>query len=179
MNNQFEKYFIDKKDQFDIKEPSLGHFNRFEQKLKNSKHVKIRKIKQWSMLTAAASILLLIGLSIGFNLSNNAIELADVSPKMEETQNYFTSVIVQELEKVNAQKTTYNQQVISDALKQLNILEEDYIKLTYELRESHEDQRIVYAMINNFQQRIQLLETLLNQLDNINQIKSESYENNV
>lgn len=179
MKDQLEKYFTNNRHGFDLDEPSFGHLNRFEQKLKNARKSKVRNIQKWSFLSAAASILLLIGFGIGFNFSENNLELSDVSPKMEETQNYFAAVIVQELEKVTAQKTSYNQHVISDALEQLKILEDNYTKLTYELYESHKDQRIIFAMISNFQQRIQLLETLLYQLENINQLKLENYENHL
>jgi hypothetical protein len=179
MNDQLEKYFENNKNSFDIEEPSFDHLNRFEYKLRNVKKTKVRNIQKWPFLAVAASIVLFIGIGIGSNFSSNNLELADVSPKMEETQNYFSAVIIQELEKVTAQKTTYNQHVINDALEQLKILENNYTKLTFELYESHEDQRIIFAMISNFQQRIQLLETLLNQLDKINQLKSKNYENHV
>lgn len=179
MNDKLETYFKNHQNKFDIEEPSINHFKRFEKKLMNVKQPKIFTLKKWSIISIAASIVLFIGIGIGSSFPKNNLELADVSPKMEETQNYFAAVIVQELEKVSAQKTTFNQHVISDALDQLKILENKYQELTIELYESHQDQRIIFAMISNFQQRILILETLLNQLETINQLKSESYEKHV
>jgi hypothetical protein len=179
MNNKLEKYFKDNQQYFDIQEPEVDHFKRFENKLKKINKRKSITFQKWYVIAAAASIILFIGIGIGFNFSNQQLELAHVSPKMEETQMYFASVINIELEKVKSQKNSYNEQVITDALVQLKILEDNYNKLTYELYESSEDRRIIYAMISNFQQRIQLLETLLNQIDTINQLKSKNYETHV
>lgn len=179
MNDKLSYYFRNHKDEFDIEEPTIGHFNRFEEKLKRGNQSNSFPFRKILILAAAASVVLFIGIGIGFNFSEKNRELAEVSPEMRETQTYFSSVINQELEKVKAQKTTYNEKVISDAMAQLQLLEENYTKLTYELYKSNEDQRIIYAMITNFQQRIQLLETLLNQLDTINQLKEKNYETHV
>ncbi len=61
----------------------------------------------------------------------------------------------------------------------MNKLEENYILLTVELEKSNEDKRIIYAMISNYQQRIEVLQTLLQQLDEIKQIKAISDEETI
>ncbi|AOW19213.1 hypothetical protein [Urechidicola croceus] len=171
MNDNFDKLF-DK--DFDIVEPTIGHFERFQKRVENQPEK--YNPNSWKWLIMVASIALIFGIWFGQNQSNNKLELADISPKMEETQDYFTSAIRVEIEKINAQKTPENSLLIEDAFQRLNKLEKQYSKLTFELKESEEDQRVIYAMISNFQQRIEVLKNLVNQLENIKQLKTTNYE---
>jgi septal ring factor EnvC (AmiA/AmiB activator) len=105
------------------------------------------------------------------------IELADVSPKMEETQNFYVATIQNEIAEINTKRTASNQKIIDDAFKQLEILEADYRKLTFELKESNADKRVIYAMITNFQNRLYVLQNLMEQLEEFE--KMAPYENKV
>jgi len=153
---------------FDLAEPSIGHFERFENRISNP--VK-KKTSHWKLLSIAASVILLFGIWFGQNLQNDRLELADLSPKMEETQNYFTSLIRTEIESINLQRNGDNEQLIDDSFLRLETLENQYVKLTIELKESNEDRRVIFAMISNYQQRIEILQNLLEQIDTIKTIK--------
>ena len=169
-----EKTCNNLKNQFDIEEPSLGHFDRFEARLKGKKKKKFK----YKYFAIAASFVLLVGIAFtAFQSSSKGVELADISPKMEETQDYFAAVIHEELEKVNKEKTPENAKIIDDALVQLDLLETNYKKLTFELKETNNSKEIIFAMINNYQQRITVLQNLLNNLDNYKQLKNKEYEN--
>lgn len=48
---------------------------------------------------------------------------------MEETQDFFSAAIANELFEINERRTPENKKLIDDALNQLNILETDYTKL--------------------------------------------------
>ena len=173
MKDKLEQRFIELEGQFDTEEPKLGHFNRFEAKLAQ-KHTKQPKWNPRSLtwIAIAASVALLFGVWFGGYSSKQGLELADVSPQMEETQSFFVSTIRQEIENINLKRTDDNQQIIDDAFLQLNKLEENYKDLTVELDNSNKDKRIIYAMINNFQQRIEVLQSLLQQLDELEQLKT-------
>ena len=173
MKDKLEQRFIELEGQFDTEEPTLGHFNRFEARLaqKDTKQPKWNP-RSWAWMAIAASIALLFGVWFGGYSSKQGLELADVSPQMEETQSFFVSTIRQEIENINLKRNDDNQQIIDDAFLQLNKLEENYKNLTVELDNSNKDKRIIYAMINNFQQRIEILQTLLQQLDELKQLKT-------
>ncbi len=171
MKDNFDNLF---ERNFDISEPSIGHFDRFEKRLSSPKK---RQRNNWKWISIAASIIIIFSVWIGQNEQSEGLELADISPKMEETQDYFTSLIRVEIEKINTQKTPENQQLIEDAFQRLDNLELQYSKLTLDLKESAEDQRVIFAMITNYQQRIEVLQNLLEQLDNIKQLKTDNYEN--
>ncbi len=176
MKDNLEQRFNELKDQFDFEEPSIGHFNRFEARLAetgNKGKALQWNPKTWKWLAMAASFALLITLFIGVPKTESGMQLAEISPEMEETQSFFVTTIQNELESIDAQRTEENKDIIDSALAHLKILEEEYNQLTIELENSDQDKRVIFAMINNFQQRIEVLQTLLQQLDEINTLKSE------
>ena len=169
MKNKMEDFFKDNKEGFDFLEPNVGHFERFQSKLdKRDLGTKKKGGTPWYVLAVAASILLVFGYWMG-NYNQNSIdkgiELADISPKMEETQNFYLTTIKKEVSLVKAKQTEANQKIIDDAFTQLNLLETNYRKLTLELKESNADKRVIYAMITNFQSRLQVLQNLMDQLE--------------
>ncbi len=175
MKDNLENRFKELENQFDIEEPRIGHFDRFEAKLaqKEDKSTIKWNPRTWKWLAVAASVLLLVGFWFGNYTANTSMQLAEISPEMEETQSFFMASIQKEIEKINVQRNETNAQIIDDAFAQLKILESKYDELTVELLDTSEDKRIIYAMIANFQQRIEVLEHLLEQLDEIKIINSE------
>ena len=77
---------------------------------------------------------------------------------------------------IEFEKTDDNKKIIDDSFLRLSQLEEQYSKLMIELKQSHEDKRVIFAMISNYQQRIEILQNLMNQLENIKQLKTTNYE---
>ncbi|UMB54879.1 hypothetical protein MKD41_05250 [Lutibacter sp. A64] len=180
MKDNLDDIFKNLKGQFDIEAPKPGHFNRFKDKLKQPKNKpKKNNIKLYSVITIAASILLLFGVWLGASFSNKGMELAKVSTEMKETQSYFVTTIKKELSLIEKERNNTTDQLITDALKQIKKLENEYNKLTLELKLSTTDKRIIYAMISNFQQRIEILQSVLIQINEIKQLKSEENENYV
>ena len=175
MKDNLDNIFKKLKNQFDIDEPIIGHFNRFEAKLNQSKQSN-KKFKLFSYVAVAASIVLLFGVWLGASFSNTGMELASISSEMEETQSYFLATIENELSTIEGERNSNTEQLINDALEQLEILEIQYNTLTLELKESTEDKRIIYAMISNFQQRIDILQNLLQQIETVKQLKTQNNE---
>ena len=174
MKNNIEDFFKEKRQEFDTAEPNVGHFERFQARLDIAeKTPKKRGGTPWYVLAVAASVLLIFGYWMGNynqNSVNQGIELADVSPKMEETQNFYLATIQKEVNEIKLKKTTSNQKIIDDAFVQLELLETNYRKLTLELKESNADKRVIYAMITNFQSRLQVLQNLMDQLEEFEEL---------
>ncbi|RPD98786.1 hypothetical protein EGM88_06240 [Aureibaculum marinum] len=180
-NEKLEQRVFKLKDQFDIEEPEIGHFNRFESKLKGrvaSDHKTNVNIWKWIAIAASIALIFSVGFH-NFDKTSNGLELADVSPKMEETQSFFVSTIKQELKQIDLKRNEDNKQIIDDTFTQLEKLEKNYNKLTLELKRSNKDRRIVYAMIANFQQRIEVLQFLIQQLNELEQLKNIKNENTI
>lgn len=159
---------------FNIKEPHKGHLARFEKRL-HAKQVKSKPKSSWKWMSIAASIVLLLGFWLGSNHQKNQIELADVSQEMKETQTYFVSAIQQEIKTLEKNRTLETEAIVEAALDKLEELEDSYQHLVKELTKSGQQKMIIGAMIENYQQR---LEILRNVLQHIEQIKNPNTFNN-
>lgn len=163
---------------FDTAAPSVNHKANFLKKLQEQTLSEVpeqkRKPVQWMRpLFIAASMILLAGLLFGqFTYGSNVKELADVSPEMEQTQDFFTKTIERELFDIRENMNPENQAMVEDAIKQLEILETNYDTLKKDLSESGEDKRVIYAMIDNFQNRIDLLQDVVEQMDAIKKLNT-------
>ena len=176
LDTLFEQF----KNDFDLEEPRENHQRRFLDKLNHREKRIHRKAKPnflKPLLGLAASMILLIALTIGNQNSNDARDLASVSPQMAETQDFFTSTIEFGLKKITEESSPETQTLIHDALKQMEILENDYESLKKDLSESDDDNRVIYAMISNFQKRIDLLKNTLEQINTVKQLKNITNEN--
>lgn len=158
---------------FDIEEPPMGHHQRFMDKL-NGIEKKKRKFPYRTVLSLAASIVILLGLWMNFNTATPEKPLAKLSPENRETQEYFSSVIRKELAALKQESSPETKPILDDAFRQLGQLDHDYNKLMKELSEKGENRQIIHAMITNLQTRISFLEKVETQIDNIKQFKSKS-----
>lgn len=172
-------------DQFDIETPKNGHEHRFLQKLNaqnNDTVVSLNKTKSkmiswWKPLSIAASLVFLITMGIKFSTSIQQQNIAEVPEEIEKAQFYFTSLINNEIEKINAEATPDTKKIIEDAMKQIKKLEENYTHLQKDLLENGNSKQILHAMITNFQTRINLLEEVLKQIENVKKLKNLEHEN--
>ena len=170
---------------FDIAEPSEDHEARFRNKLRQQPKGKIKRsgvISIWAPIlsvAAAFAVAFLLFQGVFSNPFQQQQELANVSPEMKVTQDFYSSVIKAELETLKEKRTPETETVINDALNQLEILEQDYEKLKKDLGKSGQDKRVIYAMITNFQKRIDLLKIVLEKVNTINSLNTTSHENKV
>ena len=180
-HDKIDDLFDRLKGQFDFIEPDIGHETRFLEKLE-TKSIPLNSSRKpfWKpFIGIAASFALILSLGIFSHESQAANDLASVSPEMQKTQDFFTLSINEELKKLNAEKSPETDALIKDALKQLAGLESEYEKLKTDLLESGKDQRVVYAMIANFQSRIDILNTVLEQIESLKELKNNSHENSI
>lgn len=167
---------------FDLEEPKDDHKKRFMAKLNEQNKTSSVGKKEWTiwkpLIGIAASVVLIIALVIGNNQDASATGLASVSPEMAVTQDFFTSTISTELKKLENASNPETKVLIQDALNQMNRLENEYESLKTDLSESGNDQRVIYAMISNFQNRIEILQNTLKQIEIVEQLKNSKNENN-
>ncbi|MDP5082173.1 MAG: hypothetical protein NWP87_05900 [Winogradskyella sp.] len=173
--------FENLKGKFDVNEPQSNHEFRFLEKLEANQVVVGTSQKSYTFrwkpfIAIAASIVLCLSVFISLNNENVALDLASVSPELSETQDFFTATIENELKKLNIERSPLTEQIITDALEQIKVLENNYQNLKTDLTESTNDQRVIFAMITNFQNRIDILNTVLEQIQIIKELKTTNYE---
>lgn len=162
---------------FDIEMPASGHQNRFLEKLKQQDNTiaggSTPKSNFWKpFLAVAASIVLCFSVFTVMQQQEPEIkDLANVSPELSRTQDFFTLAIENELVALETERSPETEELIDDALKQLSVLEMDYEKLKIDLTASGDDNRVVHAMIANFQKRIDVLNQVLENIKNVKAYK--------
>jgi len=176
-----ESLFEELQGQFDVFEPKKDHFERFEKKLNaEQKSVKVIRWTPWisSALAVAATLLIVFGIFQFNKPEEQSTGLASVSSEMSQTQQYFAMTIQNELTKIEGERSPETQKLIEDAINRITILEKDYKKLEVDLQISGGDKRVIAAMIQNFQTRIQLLQDVMDQINQVKSLKDISNETN-
>lgn len=167
---------------FDLEEPTTGHQERFLEKLNQTKGVKTltqKKTNWWKTLSIAASIALLcvLGLQVFNAKPSIKQQVVEIAPEVSETEFYFANLIEQQVQQLRDAKSPETAKLVDDALAQLNKLENDYSALQQELVNGGDSKIILNAMIINFQTRIDLLKEVLDNIENIKNLKAFNDEN--
>ncbi len=178
--DSIDNLFNELEGQFDIHEPKNGHDTRFLNRLNAQQSKARRNLKNtWkSVMAIAASLVICIAVFTSLNSDPELMDLASVSPELSETQDFFSVTIESELKKLDQERSPETEKIIDDALKQIKILEESYEALKIDLTNSSSDNRVIYAMISNFQSRIDVLNNVLEQIENYKQLKLNINETN-
>jgi hypothetical protein len=167
-NDNLEQLFEKFENQWDIQELSPDHQMDFLQKLNK----KQPKKKYWFVTAIAASIVLMLGVSI-FYKNEKPKEFKFASKETKRTDSIFNILIDNELVKLKEKSSPQNEQIINDALKQMKVFDADYQKIINELQKNGENKQIIYAMISNLQTRISFLQTVLKRIE-----ENENFKNN-
>jgi hypothetical protein len=162
------------KDFFEDSEPMEGHFERFSRKLEircqAANHVK-RSIVPY--LLKAAVVTVLITLSSLWTWDHflrpgsKRMTLSEVSPQYKEVENYYVhQVNMMEGEILNVDlKNNPNQK--EALLKELKTMDSTYVSLQKELKANPNDERIINAMIEHYQTKLDVMTYIVNQLKTI------------
>jgi hypothetical protein len=171
------------KDFFEDAEPSEGHFERFNRKLEMKFQVATVKRSIVPYLLKAAVVTLLITLSSLWTwdhfirTGSSRMTLGQVSPQYKEVENYYVhQVNMMEGEIVNVDlKNNPDQKAL--LMKEMKGMDSTYVSLQKELKANPNDERIINAMIEHYQTKLEVMTYIVNQLKTIrndNQIKKEN-----
>jgi len=162
-------FFEKNKDEFNNVELPEGHEKRFLKKLE--KPGKSIGLKVW--YAVAASFIFLAMLSFfgrdfiyKQQISNNikSIRLGDISPKYQEVEAFYLAGIeskINEFENLNCRINDEQKLMIDNELEKLDV---NYKLLQNELLHNNKDERIINAMIDNYQNKINFLDLVINQI---------------
>src|SRR6187402_909030 len=171
-NEKLDQLFENLENQWDIQELDSLHLNRFSGKLA----LKKRKKNFGFLYAVAASVTVLVGITMFYPKADNHKELKFASKETKQTDSIFTVMIEHQLDQLRAKKSPENEKIINDALQQMKSLDSDYEKIKHELEVNGECKPIIYAMISNHQMRISFLQKVLQQIkktENLKDLKNE------
>ncbi|MFV8226718.1 hypothetical protein [Christiangramia aquimixticola] len=177
-----------------------GHEKRFEARLDREMHQNRRK-PLINFISIAAMIVVALGIGAFFffnqksdlegseiQISNAPVEeagdekretstyrLSDESPEFKKIEDYYMASLNIQLARLEL--TPENKELIDAFMIKLETLNDEYLTLNAEIKESGLNGGTVEAMIANLQLRLDLLKKLKNKLNEIEQSKNNSYEN--
>lgn len=166
-----EKYIIANRESFD-QEPEEGHFIRFQKKLaKQQRHSLFSQF--WPALKIASVILMIIfsGMWIfdhTFRDSPVAATLIPV-PEYNEAEQYFATQVnmkVNEIRQFQFIGDTTQKQIL---LSELSGMDSLYIELQRDLHANPGDERVLQAMIEYYQMKLDVLNNIIQQLNALQQ----------
>ena len=181
-DNELKEVFEKLKGSFDKEEPAAGHQERFLEKLGDQGHgitLQSNLKSYWKPLSIAASLLLLCAIGIGLYNTQGSINenVAEIPSEVSNTQFYFASLIEEQVKQMESESSPETKDIIEDTMNQLKKLEADFAILENDLRNGGNGKMLLSAMITNFQTRIDLLQDVLNQIEDIKTLKKYNDEN--
>jgi hypothetical protein len=170
------------KDFFEDAEPSEGHLERFDKKLEllSRKNAPKRSIVPY--LLKAAVVTLLVTLSSLYTWDhfirkdNNRMTLGEVSPQYKEVENYYVhqvNMVEDEIVNIDLKNNPEQKEIL---LNEMKSMDSAYVSLQKELKTNPDDERIINAMIEHYQTKLDVMNYILNQLQTIK--KENTNKNN-
>lgn len=174
----FEKSKPSFRNEFDLPK---GHEERFLQKLNQQKSSKKKTtLNYWKI---AAVLIPICMLSIYFVLEfdsepkNTEVNLADYSSELGEAENYFAYMIKEKVKEVKALENPENKKLVEHSLNELDVLQKNYNQLLKDLKQSGGNPQVIKSVMTNLQLQIEVLESVVNQIEIKQEIKNSSDEN--
>jgi len=161
------------KDFFEDAEPSAGHFDRFNRKLEIRFQVAAPKRSIVPYLLKAAVVTLLVTLSSLYTWDNfirpenKRMTLGQVSPEYREVENYYlhqVNMMESEIENIDLNGSPEQKKML---LSELQSMDSTNVALQKELKANPNDERIINAMIEHYQTKLEVMTFIVNQLKTI------------
>ena len=155
---------------FEDREPSEGHFDRFSVKLeiRCQKMASRRSIVPY--LLKAAVVTLLVTLSSLWTWDHfirpgsSRMTLGQVSPQYKEVENYYlhqVNMMESEIKTFAIANDPEHTAVLKDEMREMDSV---YVQLQKDLKANPNDERIINAMIEHYQTKVEVMSYILNQL---------------
>lgn len=149
---------------FDDKDLPEGHMGRFTTRLDSALHSN-KKVLKFQVYSIAASIAVIVAISIILFIKISQLHqqptlLAGVSPELAETELYYQSKIHDGMQ-VLAGNNLIDEQVLND----LEEMDNSFKVITKDLKKNPRDERIINAVIQIYQLKLDVINDLLFQLN--------------
>jgi hypothetical protein len=161
------------KDFFEEHEPSKGHLERFSVKLEIRFQTKAPKRSIVPYLLRAAVVTLLVTLSSLWTWDHfirpgsSRMTLGEVSPKYKEVENYYLHQVNLMEDEIVDVKLKDNPAQKKELRKEMKSMDSIYVSLQKELKANPNDERIINAMIEHYQTKLEVMTYIVDQLKTI------------
>ncbi len=170
------------RDFFEEAEPSEGHLERFNRKLEMRFHAAVKRSIVPYLLKAAVVTLLITLSSLWtwdhfIRSDRNRMSLGDVSPRYKEVENYYVhqvNLMESEITTIGPSDSPEQQSMLKNELKSMDSV---YVQLQKELKANPNDERIINAMIEHYQTKLEVMTYIVSQLKAIRNENQNTREN--
>ena len=171
--DQLEKFIEDNRAEFDRKYPDTAIWDRISDELDKKEYRHQPRIYTIMRMAAAVVLLLAVGFVVGmysFSPDQEKQMMVNMGPenykRYQDINNYYTHQVsskMNEVQNLKAEKSIGDSSTLSEDLQQLDAI---FSELKNELMENHEadEERIINAMILNYQTKLEILERVADKL---------------
>ena len=178
MKDELERLILNNRDSLRDEEPLEGHFERFEARLQKASKP-TRKIDFRPMLKIAAIVVFAL-LAVNqariwfFPEKNESLTLGSISEEYREVEFYYTNAIQMGM---NQWEKLSNEGFVSVAEQQMMQTEQQefdlmYQKLQKDLEANPDDERVINAMLEYYQARMNIITMIISKLQDVKQQKN-------
>ena len=177
----WDKIIGERRHEFE-EEPKEGHFDRFSEKLRVQKSKsKAPKISAFLKIAAVLIIILLSANLIAyFRNPRKESKVAQVTKNdLGEASFYYTSKInngIRDLEKMAGEGIGSPKEIVQ-IKHELSEMDSLFVNLRQEYKANPNDERIINAMIEYYQTKLDIVNTIKTDLENVKNLKRKDNEN--
>jgi len=190
--DNIEELILNNLKELNDNEPMDGHFERFQAKLNRQNKKKTFTFSLvWKVAAAVVFVFLAVNQAniyfspdkqnenLAFN--NSEFTLASVSPEYKEVEFYYTNAISVGLNQWNNLKTDgFISETEQETMKgELAEFEERFKTLQTDLAANPNDERVINAMLEYYQAKLEIINMIVNKLQEVKQQKNKNHENNI
>jgi hypothetical protein len=185
MKDDLERLILNNQHSFQNDEPLEGHFERFEARLQKASKP-VRKFDFRIVLKIAAivvfALLAVNQARIWFTPEKKeTLSLGSISPEYREVEFYYTNAIQLGMIQLDGLK---KDGLISETEQQMMLKEQTefdqmYQKLLTDLKAHPDDERVINAMLEYYQSRMNVLSMVINKLKEVKQQKHKQDESSI
>lgn len=180
MNDELERLILNNRQSIQDEEPMEGHFERFEARLQvNSKPATTIRFMPFLKIAAIIVFALLVVNQARIYLTpekKETLSLGSISPEYREVEFYYTNSIQMGMKQWDKLKSEGFISVSEQQMMQKEQQEFDqiYQKLQEDLKANPDDERVINAMLEYYQARMNVMNLVISKLK---EVKNQKYPN--
>ena len=181
--DNLENRILKERDGLDSFEPSQGHMDRFAGKLRGrqvsclNRIPYVVKVAAVLFLVAASSILVYEQFK-QMNSINSISAAKEIMTEMSDAEFYYTSLIAEKHDEI-ARFSSHDPEQNEILLTELETMDNLFKALQDEMQVNPNDERVMNAVINHYEIKLEVMGQILAQLENANKITNNNEDEDI
>ena len=168
-----DSYIRENRKSFDGSEPPAGHFERFKARLESQKVILPQRVRVLPYLLRAAAVAILVTLSSLWTWEHvlkpgaGKMTLSDVSTEYRQVESYYVqqvNLMENEIKAIPMGDDAVQKEMLIEELQSMDAV---YNELQSDLKANPQDERVINAMIDHYQKKVEVMSYILSQLKQV------------